>query len=75
MEDKPINERILKITGSSCIENDLELGQDISVNIQGNVIKIEEKDNQDGTKDRIFFIKQISAKITMVLTPDERTKE
>ena len=73
MANKPINERILKITGSSSIERDLELGQDVSVDVEGSVVKIEERDNQDGTKDRVFFIKQISARTKMVLTPNEGT--
>lgn len=60
-----INEKVLRITGGSSLspETELELGADVVVEITGNVIKIEEKDNQDSTKDKVFFIKQISAEI------------
>ncbi len=64
-----INERILKITGSSSLEGDLKLGEYVKVNLDGFVVKIEEKDNQDGTKDRIFFVKQ-----SIAIVRDEKSE-
>lgn len=58
-----INEKIIRIIGGSSLapETKLELGQDITVEITGNVLKIEEDDLQDGTKNLIYKVKQISA--------------
>jgi hypothetical protein len=60
-----INEKVLRVVGGSSLppETELELGADVVIEITGNVVKIEEKDNQDGTKDRVFIVKQISASI------------
>jgi predicted Zn-dependent protease len=59
------NEKVLRIVGGSSLrpEQEFELGDDVVAQVEGSVIKIEEKDNQDGTKDRIFIIKQISVEI------------
>lgn len=59
---KEINEKIIKITGSGCIDKELELelGDDIDILIKGNVVKIEDSDNQDGTYDKIMKIKIIT---------------
>lgn len=60
-----INEKVLRVIGGSALtpETEFALGDDVTAEIQGSVVKIEEKDNQDGTKDRIFIVKQISVEI------------
>jgi hypothetical protein len=60
-----INEKIVRIIGGSSLtpETEFSLGDDAIVEITGSIVKIEEKDNQDGTKDRVYFVKQITAKV------------
>lgn len=54
---KDINERILRISGSSCIEKELELGEDVDLKVKASVIKVEYHDNQDGSCDQIIVVK------------------
>lgn len=56
------NEFKLLVIGFSCLENDpsLAVGDDVELIIKGTVRKIEEADNDDGTCDRTFKVKQIS---------------
>ena len=58
-----INERILRITGSACISEDLKLDQDITVLVKASIVKTEEGSKQNGMKDRIFKAKMITAEI------------
>jgi hypothetical protein len=57
-----INERRILIIGYSCLEQDpsWEVGQDVEITIRGTVRKIEDADNDDGSIDRTFKVKQIS---------------
>lgn len=57
--EQTINERIIKITGSACIDKKLELEQDVEIKIKGSVVKVEDAGNNDGTKNRIFKVKLI----------------
>ena len=60
--DNTINERILKITGSSNIENDLgAYGDDVTLIVKGTIDGIEGKPNYDGTINMIYKVKQITA--------------
>ncbi|NCN86941.1 hypothetical protein GW932_03830 [archaeon] len=59
-EEKTINERILYCIGSAAVEKDLDLGQDVTITVKGNVLKIEQRDNQDGTRDLLFKVKLIT---------------
>jgi hypothetical protein len=54
---KNINEHILRISGKVCTDQPYELGEDYTINITGNIVKIEEHDNQDGTIDVIYVMK------------------
>jgi hypothetical protein len=63
--DKPINERFVKLSSRLPFPHDLELGQDITITIDGqqsvgNVVKTEDMDNQDGTINKIYTIKFLS---------------
>ena len=51
-------EHLIKITLAKIpIENPLELGQDVTIILKGNVTRKSEEDNQDGTKDIIYSVK------------------
>lgn len=53
-----INERLVRIsTGLTPIEQELELGKDVQIVVSGNVVKVEKKDNQDGSYDLVYVIK------------------
>ena len=54
-----INSKILKISGKIELPSDSELvlGQDIALDCSGEIVKIEEGNNQDGTFDRIYKVK------------------
>lgn len=59
---KQINERQVLIIGKSCIEEDLgDYGDEVSLLVKGSIHKIEGEDNCDGTINRIFKVKQITA--------------
>ena len=60
-EEKTINERVLYCIGSASIEDKgLQLGDDIIITLKGNVLKIEQRDNQDGTRDILYKVKLIT---------------
>jgi len=52
-----INEKLIKITSKTPINTELALAQDIEFTGKGEVIKVEEANNQDGTKDIIYKVK------------------
>jgi hypothetical protein len=57
-----VNERLVKISaGLTPIEGKLELGDDVQIVIQGNVVKTEQKDLQDGTYDIVYVVKGLIA--------------
>lgn len=60
-----INERFVRLTSTVPFPEDITYGDDVSVEIKGrsyifNCVKIEGKDNQDGTIDRVFILKSIA---------------
>ena len=52
-----INERILKITGSASLENDLKFGTELGIVLRGSLVKTELKDNNDGSFAKIMKVK------------------
>lgn len=53
-----INENLIKIScGLIPISKQLELGEDITLTVPATVVKIELKDCQDGTVDRVAHVK------------------
>jgi len=69
-----INERFIKISSRSPIAEDLELGDNVTLIIRGSIVKRDEKDLQDGTKDTIAILKPIDTQIVSdqdVSTPDQ----
>ena len=60
-----INERFIKISGRIPTKKELNLGDDVVVGLDAepfvaNVVKIEELDNQDGSKDLVYVLKFLS---------------
>lgn len=62
--EKSINERIIRFRGGASISSDFELGADVKITVEGSIVGINENDNQDGTKDKIFIVKQITADVS-----------
>jgi len=59
---KRVNEHLVKISTSKItIPNELNLGDEVTLVVQGDVTKIEQEDNQDGTYDQIYIVKGIIA--------------
>lgn len=60
-----INEHIIKITGSFCITADQapRIGDDLTIAIQGSVVKTEDSDNQDGTINRLYKVKMADGRV------------
>jgi hypothetical protein len=60
--DPTVNERFVKLSSRVPFPEDINLGDDISVDIKGrsfifNCVKTEELDNQDGSIDKVFILK------------------
>ena len=59
---KNIDELQIKISGRACIDEKLELGQDVKLEIQGSVVKEETYDNQDGSVSICYVVKPVLVK-------------
>jgi hypothetical protein len=57
MNDKPINEHIIKVTGKANILAGLDSDQEVVLLVRGSVVKREEESNQDGTYNMIYKVK------------------
>ena len=55
-----INERVLKITGSANLEDDLKFGNELGVVLRGSLVKTELKDNNDGSFNKIYKVKLLT---------------
>jgi len=60
-----LNSKILKVSGKVELspEKKLENGQAITLICQGQIVKVEEPINQDGTYDKVFKVKVETAEI------------
>ena len=56
MESKP-NELYLTISGKFPIESPLELDQEYSFTVTGDIVKLSDSSQQDGTYDRNYILK------------------
>ena len=55
---KNVNENLVKISSSPfVVEQGLLMDQEVVLRVKGDVVKVEEKSNQDGTVDRIVVVK------------------
>ena len=62
--EKTINEKLLKISSRFPYPEEIELGEDLTVTINKkqyifNCVSTQDKDNQDGTIDRIYILKTL----------------
>ena len=60
-----LNSKIIKLSGKVEMlpEQKLENGQSVTLIVQGEVVAVQENNNQDGTFDRIYKVKVITAEI------------
>ena len=58
-----INEYILKISGSSFLPEPMEMNREYLLTLRGAVKDIHETDNEDGTVDRTYSVKQDSVEV------------
>ena len=59
-----LNERIVRISGGANLDRDLgELQDDVVIKIHGTIHGINPRPNYDGTFDKTFIVKMISAEI------------
>ncbi len=62
-----INTRYLKISaGKTELEKSPEMGEDMILVVEGSVVKIDYKDNQDGTVDAIYTLKARDVRRDMI---------
>jgi hypothetical protein len=60
-----VNEYFLKISaGNIYIEKPLEIDQDLTATVIGQIVKQEDKTNNDGTVDRIYTLKAYLVEFT-----------
>ena len=53
-----INEQLVKVSAAAIpISEELEMGTELTLIVTGSITKSEDKDNQDGTIDRVFTLK------------------
>ena len=52
-----VNEHILKVSGKIDIPEGLELGSDHVISLTGQIVKVEDLDNQDGTCNKVYVFK------------------
>lgn len=53
-----LNDNLLRISaGSIYLDKPLELGTEVTLIVRGTITKTEDKDQQDGTYDRVFTCK------------------
>jgi len=58
-----INEHYIKLTGKACIPEELELGYNFKMEIDGEITAMTSSNNQDGTKDVYYKFVPILAKV------------
>jgi hypothetical protein len=56
----PVNEHFIRISSSPVvIDKPLELGKEVTLYVTGDVTKIEQRDNQDGSYDEVYVVKGV----------------
>jgi len=61
-----INERLIKVSMSKMAVDfvqEPQLGDDVQITIKGSIVKTEDGDNQNGTKDRTYVVKGVIARL------------
>ena len=52
-----INSHSIRISGKAELEKAMQLGEDYTLTVEGQVVKEENIDNHDGTVDRVYVFK------------------
>lgn len=64
LTDKPVDSYTILIYGKAELPEGISVsGDDVTLLVKGTIKKVEEVDNEDGTKERVYKIKQITAEI------------
>lgn len=64
---KTVDERLVKVSMAQIpVTDTLELGDTVRVMVEGDVTKIEHKDNQDNTFNEVYCIKGIFAEVVKI---------
>lgn len=59
-----INEHLVTISkGFISVDTELDLGSDVILKVNGTVTQITDKDNQDGTINRVYTVKGIISEV------------
>ncbi len=59
-----VNEYLVKVSaGMVPIDQELALGDSVIVQVNGDVVKLEDQDNQDGTCQRIYTVKGVFSEV------------
>jgi hypothetical protein len=62
IKQSQVNEYMIKVSmGRMVVDRPMQLGDSVRVLIEGDVTKIEQLDNQDGTHDEVYVVKGIYA--------------
>lgn len=74
-----INSHILKISGKSELPNEIEIGHNYHLSLEGSVNSMTEIDNEDGTRNRIYSFRPVkldllNSKGETLKLKDTRTK-
>ena len=60
-----IDEKVVKISLSKIpIEEELNLGDDVTIVVSGSVVKIAHEDNQDGSYDVVYIVKGMVGEVS-----------
>lgn len=60
---KEVNEHILQVSGKVSLMKPLEMGRAFSVSVDGSVYEVSERDNHDGTYDRVYKFRPTIAQV------------
>ncbi len=64
MNEQKIDEHLIRISaGKIPIDQAIDMGDDVTLQVEGTVVKIEDSDNQDGTINRTYVVKGVAAGI------------
>lgn len=56
-EEKTINEVYVRLSGSAPVAFEPGMDEEVNLRINGDVVKVEDRSNQDGTYDRYIVVK------------------
>ena len=60
---KPINNTYIRVSGAMYLGKELELGDDVTLTLKGQIVSVNEGDNQDGTRDVKYVFKAADVQV------------